>query len=387
MFKLSRVGDTEQPRRVCILGIGGGGCRAVGAVEAGSGGPAVVAVNTDDRSLEESGVLTKIRLGRTNSDADGTGGDAEQGRMLAEHDIEMIRGLFTAADVAVIVTCLGGGTGSGATPVVVKAARDAGVFTIVLATSPFEFEGDNRKKVAEAGMRALASAADLVCVIDNTRLFAAVGGDNHAEVFKRADRRLAEGLEGLWQVLVQPAFMGIDLADLRGLAAKSGGICLFGFGDGHGVTRGMSAVKELRDGPVFEEGKALRSAGAAVVCVAGSQDMTLVEVGDVMAEIAKDTPSDCNLIMGSVVNAEWVDRLLVLVFVTDRKRVVRSKPVADTERSVPVKGRRNKDRERQNKLKLDMRGKGRFKGVEATILDGQDLDVPTYIRLGIKLDD
>jgi hypothetical protein len=91
--------------------------------------------------------------------------------------------------------------------------------------------------------------------------------------------------------------------------------------------------------------------------------------------------------MGSVVNAEWVDRLLVLVFVTDRKRVVRSKPVADTERSVPVKGRRNKDRERQNKLKLDMRGKGRFKGVEATILDGQDLDVPTYIRLGIKLDD
>jgi len=386
MFKLSRSIDSEVPQRICVLGVGGGGCRAVDYLVGGSGGPTIAAVNTDSRSLSESKAMTKIQLGISDAEGFGTGGDVDLGRMSGERDVEMIRGMFTDADVAVVVTCLGGGTGSGATPVILKAAHAAGVFTIVLATQPFEFEGEKRKSTAESSLNAVIAAADVTCLIDNDRLFGAVGGKNIKESFEKADKALAAGVRSLWQMLVQPAFMGIDLADLRALVSRSGGACLFGFGDARGVTRGASAVSSLLEGPVFDKGRALRTSGTALVCIAGSHDLTLTEVGDVMSAISKEAPDDCNLIMGTVVNDDWIDRVMVSVFVTDRKRVVTSKPVGGAGTSSSTKGRRNRKRAMQDKLKLDIYGKGRFKNVEATILDGMDLDIPTYVRLGIDIE-
>jgi len=384
MFKLSRSLESSMSQRVCVLGVGGGGCRAVDKVVGGVGSPVVAALNTDIRSLTESKAGTKIQLGGEDAGGLGTGGDADLGKLAAERDIEMVRGMFTDADVAVVVTCFGGGTGSGATPVVLKAARAAGVFTIVLATQPFEFEGEKRKKVAEVGLNSAVSVADIVCVIDNARLFGAVGGENIKETFGKADEALAAGICGLWQILAQPSFIGIDLADLQSLVSGSGGVCLFGFGNGTGVTRGTSAVNALLEGPVFDGGRDLRTSGSTLICVAGSHDLTLVEVGDVMAAISKESSDDCNLIMGAVVNDVWRDRIMVSAFVTDRKRVVSAKGKQAS--SSVSKVRRNKKRDLQDKLKLDASGKGRFKKVEATIMDGQDLDIPTFIRLGITLE-
>lgn len=386
MFKLSRSIDSEVPQRICVLGVGGGGCRAVDYLVGGIGGPTVAAVNTDSKSLSESKAMTKIQLGVSDSEGFGTGGDADLGRMSAERDIEMIRGMFTDADVAVVVTCLGGGTGSGATPVILKAAHAAGVFTIVLATQPFEFEGEKRKSAAASAEAAVAAEADVTCLINNERLFGAVGGSNIKESFEKADKALAAGVCSLWQMLVQPAFIGIDVADLRALVSRSSGACLFGFGDAHGITRGASAVGALLEGPVFDKGRDLRTCDTALVCVAGSHDLTLAEAGDVMSSISKEVPDDCNLIMGAVINDDWVDRMMVSVFVTDRKRVVRSKPSGGSGVSSAPKGRRNRKRVMQDKLKLDVFSKGRFKNVEATILDGMDLDIPTYVRLGVEIE-
>ncbi len=384
MFKLSRSLESPVAQRVCVLGVGGGGCRAIDQVVGAVGCPAVAAINSDTRSLSESKAITKIQICRENSDGLGTGGDTNQGKKGAERDIELVRGMFTDADVAVIVTCLGGGTGSGATPVILEAARDAGLFTIVLATRPFEFEGEKRKKVADIALNSLASVADLVCVIDNDRLFGAVSGENIKEAFGQADEILAAGICSLWQILVQPSFIGIDLADLQSLVSGSGGICLFGFGNGTGVTRGASAVNSLLEGPVFDKGRDIRTSGTALVCVAGSHDLTLVEVGDVMSTISKATQDDCNLMMGAVVNNDWRDRIMVSAFVTDRKRVVTAKNKHGGSSSPKVR-RPNKKLDMQNKLKLDVTGKGRFKKVEPTIMDGQNLDIPTFIRLGIDI--
>lgn len=383
MFKLSRSLESSIPRRVCVLGVGGGGCRAIDQVVGGVGGPVVAALNTDSRSLAESKAVTKIQIGSDNTGGLGTGGDADLGKLAAERDIEMVRGMFTDVDVAVVVACLGGGTGSGATPVVLKAAQDAGVFTIVMATQPFGFEGEKRKNVASTALHNLISAADIVSVIDNDRLFGDVGSENIKETFKKADKILAAGICSLWQILVQPSFIGIDLADLQSLVSGNGGICLFGYGNGTGVTRGATAVNALLEGPVFDGGRDLRTSANALVCISGSHDLTLVEVGDVMSAISKETADDCNLIMGAVVNDVWRDRIMVSVFVTDRKRVVSAKIKKET--VSPSKGRRNKNRDLQDKLNLVSSGKGHFTKVEATIMDGQDLDIPTYIRLGIKL--
>jgi len=385
MFKLSRSLDSPVSQRVCVLGVGGGGCHAIDQVVGAVGCPAVAAINSDTRSLAESKAITKIQIGREDADGLGSGGDVNLGKRGAERDIELVRGMFTNADVAVIVTCLGGGTGSGATPVILAAARDAGLFSIVLATRPFEFEGKKRKNVADTALNILAPVADLVCVIDNDRLFGAVGGDNISDTFRKADKVLAAGICSLWQILVQPSFIGIDLADLQSLVAGSGGVCLFGFGAGTGVTRGASAVNSLLEGPVFDKGRDIRTSGTALICVAGSHDLTLVEVGDVMSAISKATQNDCNLMMGAVVNNDWSDRIMVSAFVTDRKRVVTAK-IKHGGVSSPKGRRTNKKLDMQNKLKLDLTGKGRFKKVEPTIMDGQNLDIPTFIRLGIEIE-
>ena len=389
MFKLTRSTSLPVPRRVSVVGIGGGGCRAINHVGSGAGGPAIAALNTDARSLDESRAATKIQIGVEDSEGFGAGGDPDLGKLAAEHDVEMIRGLFTDTDVAVIVTCLGGGTGTGATPVALEAAHAAGVFTVVLATLPFGFEGEKRKAIAVEGLRAAVAAADLVCAIPNDHLFEAVDAKEVKVAFKKADEMLAGGVCSLWQMLVQPAFVGIDLADLSALASRSGAACWFGFGDASGVGRAQTAVGALLDGPVLDKGRTLRTGGAVLICVAGSHDLVLSEVGDVMTAISKEVPEDCDLTMGAVINEKWRDRILVSAFVADRKRVASS--TSSTARaassSPPSKGgRKRKKRDLQDKLKLDVSGKGRFKNVEATIMDGEDLDIPTFVRRGIQIE-
>ena len=384
MLKLTRSTSSPIPHRVTVVGVGGGGCRAINHVGGGAGAPAIAAVNTDSRSLAESRAVTKVQIGVEDGEGFGAGGDPDLGRLAAEHDVEMLRGLFTDTDVAVVVTCLGGGTGTGSTPVVLETARATGVFTIVLATLPFEFEGEKRKSIADRGLQDAVTAADLVCVIPNDRLFDGVATKEMESAFKKADEMLASGIFSLWQMLVQPAFVGIDLADLSALAARSGA-CSFGFGNASGVGRAQDAVEALLNGPVLEKGRALRAGGAALVCVAGSHDMTLTEVGDIMTAIAKETSDDCDLKMGTVINEKWRDRVLVSAFIADRKRVASSTP-RTAPPTPPKAGRKRKKRDLQDKLKLDVSGKGRFKNVEATIMDGEDLDIPTFVRRGISVE-
>ena len=383
MFKLTRSTQTVGPRRVCVLGVGGGVCRALNCVVGGAGGPSVAAINTDSQSLSESKAMTKIQIVIEDAYGFGAGGDPDLGKLAAEHDVEMMRGLFTDADVAIVVTCLGGGTGTGATPVVLDTARAAGVFTIVLATLPFAFESQKRKTLAEEGLRALVDAADVVSVIQNDHLLAGAGGENVKTSFAAADEMLAAGICSLWQLLAQPAFIGIDLADLSALVSRSGSACTFGFGDATGVGRAQAATTALLEGPVLQKGRSLRTSGSAVVCVAGGHDLALAEVGDVMSAISKAAPADCDLMMGAVVNEQWRDRILVAAFVTDRKRTVNAKPRSST--GTAPKGKRKRKQDLQDKLKLDVSGKGRFKNVEATIMDGEDLDIPTFVRRGLDI--
>ncbi len=384
MFKLTRSTDTQPARRVCVLGIGGGGCAAINKVDAGVGGPAIAALDTDAATLAATQAVTKLQIGGESDDNIGTGGDHDLGKLAAERNIEMIRGLFTDADIAVVVTGLGGGTGSGAAPVVLKTARSSGAFTIVLATLPFEFEGEKRKRRANDALSNIVEEADLVCVVYNDRLMEAVKENQIEKAFDKADEMLVAGVGSIWQMLVLPGFIGIDLADLRSLTSGGTAACRFGFGIASGAGRAQSAVDSLLTGSVLDEGKALGECAQALICVAGSHDLTVTEVGDIMSAVSGRASEDCDLVMGTVINGKWRDRVMVSAFVADRKRSVSSTPRSSSTTS--ARGSRKRKQDLQDKLKLDVSGKGRFKNVEATILDGQDLDIPTFVRRGIKIE-
>lgn len=394
MFKLVRKDKGRVMRRVSVLGVGDGGSRAVDGVLGGNGGEGTIAVvNTDPAALAASRAATKVQIGKQDGAMAGTGGDAQTGKAAAERDIEMIRGLFTDCDALILAAGLGGGTGTGAAPVLLGAARAAGVMTVAVVTMPFLFEGQARRSTAQAGLQAITAVADFVCVIDSDRLFAGAGAEGDlAAAFARADEALAGGICSLWHMLAQPMLISVDPGAFMTLAAKGSGICRFGFGTASGTGRAHAVAKALKEGPVFEQGEALRASGAALLCICGSHDITLHEVSDLVGEISASMPEDADLQIATVINEAWRNRIFAAVWLADRRRTITSGPHHGT-RSIaavatPVKPGSKPPRPAQEELKFDITGasRGRFNNMTATILDGEDLDTPTYKRRGIELE-
>ncbi len=392
MFKLIRKAKTTAGQRVCVLGVGGGGVCAIGHVLGGGGEEGTLAVlNTDASSLNASHAVTKIQIGRQSGADGGTGGDPVAGRAAAEHDIEMIRGLLSDCDVLLLAACLGGGTGTGAAPVVLNVARNAGIFTLAVVTLPFEFEGGARRRIAQEGLKAVTDAADFVSVISNDRLFEATGaGGSLATAFVRADEALAAGVCSLWHMVMQPMLIGVDRGDFRMIVEKGGGSCLYGFGTGTGAGRTTDAVRAVVEGPVFEAGQGLRACSAALICVCGSHDITLQEVSEVITGITEVLPDDCNLRIGAVINEAWRSRLFVSIFAADRKRTVTPVPRGGKRANPAVRNGSIRPTVRvrvaQEELEFDGGDRGRFNSMAATILDGENLDLPTFIRRGIPIE-
>lgn len=393
MFKLVRKDKDRAMRRVCVLGVGDGGSRAVEGVLGGTGGEGMIAViNTDPAGLAASHAATKVQIGKQQGATTGTGGDPLVGKAAAEQDIEMIRGLFTDCDALILAVGLGGGTGTGAAPVLLGAARSAGVMTMAVVTIPFLFEGQARRATAQAGLQTISAVADFVCVIENDRLFASVGAEGDiAAAFARADEALAGGICSLWHMLSQPMLIAIDPGAFKALAAKGSGVCRFGFGTASGAGRAQAVARALKDGPVFEQGEALRASGAVLLCICGSHDMTLQEVDDLVGDFSASLCEDADLQIATVINEAWRNRIFAAVWLADRRRTIASTPRPGT-RSVTTaatsKPGAKPVKPAQEELKFDITGtsRGRFNNMTATILDGEDLDTPTYKRKGIELE-
>jgi cell division protein FtsZ len=390
MFKLVREARETPLRRVCVLGVGDAGSRAVEGVLGGMSGEGPLAViNTDGIALARSKAATKLQIGRRGGADASTGGDPALGGAAAERDLEMIRGLFSDCDALILAAGLGGGTGTGVSPVVLSAARASGLLTLAVVTTPFSFEGPGRGRIAQDGLQAVAGAADFTAVIPNDRLFAGAGAEGDvASAFARADEALAAGICSLWHMLAQPMLIGVDAGGFVALASKGSGVCSFGFGTAAGPGRAQAAARALVEGPVFEAGAALRSCGAALVCVCGSHDMTLQEVGDAVDAVSAVLPAGGDLQIGTVINEAWRDRVFVSAYLADNRRTVT--PVTRDGHRAPdpaVSRKSSRSKGAQEELKFDgIAGRGRFNNMAATILDGEDLDTPTFIRHGIVLE-
>jgi len=369
--------------RVSVVGVGNGGIRIVDCL-AGAGKPGVgtAAVNTDARSLAASRATTKIQIGATLTRDLGAAGNAHTGRVAAQNDLQMIRNLFADMDLAFVVAGLGGGTGSGAAPVLLEAARDAGVMTLCFATLPFEFEGAQKREIADEAVEELRAVSDALIVVPNDRLFETAGGAGLPEGFEKADRILAAAARSVWRLVTQPGLITLDFADLQRIAQQSGSLTM-GFGEGRGKNRAARAVEAVLQGPLLDEGRIVASARALLVSIVGGEDLALKEVGEIMDAVKAAAGAEADVFMGTVVDAECRSRITVTVIASEQWAAgPRAKKKGDAEPAGAKGGRRPQ----QIQLGFDAGGKGRFRDTEPTILNGEDLDTPTFIRRSITIE-
>ncbi len=372
------------------MGVGGGGCNAVSSMAAGwENGPSVVAINTDAQALEGTPDVVRLRIGEKITRGMGTGGDITVGRLAAEDDFEKLRELCTTMDLVVVVTALGGGTGTGAAPVVARAAHETGALVIAFATLPFAFEGERRMQQARQGVTALQDHADVVIVVPNQALFAAAGGNATAtEAFRQADHILSMGVFAIWKLLVQRALINIDFATLRMVARCSGGVSAFSYGEGRGFTRAEEAAQAALHSPLLEDGAALASAESVLVSILGGPDMAIREVESIMNALRKVVRKDAHIFMGTAIDEHWQDTVSVTLvasqFWTEELAVPGAgEPATETESAPksPGGGRKKKGASAtQPQLGFETLSKGLFKDVEPTYHMGEDLDIPTFMR-------
>ena len=396
MKQLNRNLNASAPPRTCVIGVGDGGCRAVERIAAQwAGGPAAVAVNTNARSLDELSVPAKVAIGAKTTQGLGAGGDPSLGRLSAEEDSRVLSELFAEVDLAFVVVGLGGGTGTGAAPVVARVAREKGALVMCFATLPFNFEGETRRTQALRGLASLREDADAVIAVPNQRLFELVrSGATAEDAFDRADEARGEGIRAIWNVLQPRGLISLDFAGLRSVVQHSGGTSVFGCGEAEGADRARAAAAAALDNPLLDHGRAVGHARSLLVSVVGGASMTLGEIEAVMNAVSAAAPNDARVFMGAATRPEWGDRLSVTIVASEQWNVPAEDSgaagagagVEEVETGEGGGRRKRAGKATQTKLSLEATGRGRFKDVEPTILDGEDLDIPTFRRRGIVVD-
>ncbi len=385
--------------RIIVVGVGGGGSNAVDSM-AGQweNGPFVVAVNTDAQSLAGLHHARPITLGRKITNGLSTGGDADVGRLAAEDDLAALHELFTGKELAFVVTSLGGGTGTGAAPIVARAAREAGALVIAFATLPFDFEGDLRMSQARQGLAQLRDQADIVIVVPNQDLFATTGANPSAEeAFRMADYHLGMGVFAIWKLLVTRGVVNLDFATVRMVARCSEDTAVFSYGEGKGTDRATDAVQAALGSPLVAGGRSIAEAEAVIVSILGGPDLALREVETIMDAVHAVTRKDAHLFMGTAIDLAWAGAVAVTLVAAPRWAEDEAAASAETaaadgksEQAAPKRKPRKKRGATDNQPTLTLEGggtgKGMFKDVEPTMIAGADMDIPTFIRRRVVIE-
>ena len=378
--------------RVLVAGVGGGACSVLGHSLAGwAEPPTVAAINTDARALGASAVALKLAIGRTVAKGMGTGGDAELGRLAANEDVDALRAMVADHDLLLLVASLGGGTGTGAAPVLARIAREEGLLVLAYVTLPFAFEGARRQEQAQEGLADLKPFADAVVCLPNQRLHAMLPPDTSLpDAFAFVDRMMSAGLRGLWTLLARDNMLNLDFSDLQSLVENSGNECCFGYGEGQGAGKAEQALRGLLDGPMLEKGRVIANSGAMILSVTGGPDLSLAELETIHRRFQEAARPGARISMGAAVLDGWTGRLALTVLAAEHW-IPPPKPdslVMDAGPDAPADepaGRRRKNVQ-QSELQLGgANDRGRFRDVAPTIVEGADLDIPVYIRRGIRI--
>lgn len=298
-----------------VVGCGGGGNNAVNRmVDAGLRGVEFISVNTDKQALGQSNAQVKIQIGEKLTKGLGAGAIPEVGRRAAEESREEIASALKGADLVFITAGMGGGTGTGAAPIVAEIARDLGTLTIAVVTKPFNFEGKQRMKNAEAGISELKQHVDTLVVIPNDRLLQVVNkGTTMLEAFRIADDVLRQGIQGISDLIAVPAMINLDFADVK-TVMESGGMAHMGIGVGTGENKLVEAAKNAIASPLLETN--IDGARAVLINVTGGADISIVDINEAANLIMEAADPDANIIFGAGIDETMGDDVRITVIAT-----------------------------------------------------------------------
>ena len=307
--------DLENFATIKVVGVGGGGCNAINRMIAEKiRGVQFMAVNTDAQALLASNAEQRMRIGERLTKGLGAGGDPERGFKAAEESREELSMLFQGADMVFVTAGMGGGTGTGAAPVIAELAREAGALTIAIVTKPFSFEGFRRRQVADEGVRRLQEKVDTVIVIPNDRLLTVADKRVTVEVaFRLADDILRQGIQGISELITVPGLINLDFADVRAIMNEAGP-ALMAIGRGSGDTRAVDAAQHAISSPLLDI--SIDGAMGVLFNVTGGADLTLHEVFDASEVIAKAAHPEANIIYGMVIDPKMEEEVKITVIAT-----------------------------------------------------------------------
>ena len=307
--------EMEKAAVIKVIGVGGGGCNAVNRmVEAGLQGVEFIAVNTDRQALNRCLAETKIQIGEKLTRGLGAGANPEVGQRAAEETLDEISAIIDGADMIFVTAGMGGGTGTGAAPIIAKTARDMGILTVGVVTKPFSFEGAKRKKQAELGIGFLKRYVDSLVVVPNDKLLQNCEKyTSMLDAFRMADDVLRQGVQGISDLISDFALINVDFADVKSVMTDRG-IAHMGTGKGHGENRAKDAVKSAIESPMLET--TIEGAKAILLYVSGGYDLGMLEVSEIAGMVEEQADRDCILIFGAAVNEEMEDEIAITVIAT-----------------------------------------------------------------------
>ena len=309
------VAEQENAAIIKVVGVGGGGCNAVNRmVDAGLQGVTFIAVNTDRQALNRCVAETKVQIGEKLTRGLGAGANPEIGQKAAEETLDEITSLLDGTDMVFITAGMGGGTGTGAAPIIAKAAKDMGILTVGVVTKPFSFEGAKRKKQAELGINFLKKYVDSLVIVPNDRLLQnCERNTSMLQAFQMADDVLRQGVQGISDLISDFALINVDFADVKSVMTDRG-VAHMGVGRGTGETRAKDAVKNAIESPLLET--TIEGAKAILLYVAGGYDLGMLEVSEIASLVEERADRDCILIFGAAVNEEMQDEIAITVIAT-----------------------------------------------------------------------
>ncbi len=317
---MSMKSFADMKPRIVVVGVGGGGGNAINnMISAGLIGVRFIAANTDAQALSVSSAETRLQLGAKLTDGIGAGAKHEIGEAAAEEALEEIRAALAGAHMVFIAAGMGGGTGTGAAPVIARVAKEFGILTVAVVTKPFLFEGKKRMKVAEAGIAELKRHVDTLIVIPNQNLFN-VANDRtaFAEAFVLADQVLYSGVACIVDLVVKEGLINLDLADVRTVLSGMG-TAMMGTGEASGEQRAIVAAKEAIYNPLLDD-VTLRGAKSMLLAISGGSDLTLFEVHDAVDCVRQELDIDANVIFGATLDDNLAGRIRVSIVASGMAR-------------------------------------------------------------------
>ncbi len=384
IFEFDEAEKRPQFARIRVVGIGGGGGNAVNRmIQEQLDGVEFISINTDAQALLSSESHRKLQIGKQITRGLGAGGRPEIGREAVLEDREEVRGALDGSDMVFITAGLGGGTGTGAAPVIAEIGKELGALTVAIVTKPFLFEGRKRMQQAEEGLRELKKRVDTLIVVPNQRLLSVVGqGTSLQDAFRVADSVLLHATQGISDLITVTGLVNVDFADVKTIMTEMGD-ALMGTGHAAGEHRAIEAAQEAISSPLLDE-VSVSGARGVLINITGGKDLSLHEVSEVSSVIHEAAGEEANIIFGAVIDTEMTDELRVTVIATgingDDRRDLRE---ARGERShlLELAPSRREDEYATPPLgRRDVPAHALFQSEMVDEGSRGDLEIPTFIR-------